>query len=183
MLSLRVWHTYIGIFIAPSVLFFALTGALQLFNLHEAHEGYQPAALVEKLSSVHKDQVFALKEQDEHPDAAAQPPTAPEEHEAEPKLGTLVLKWFFLAVALALSASTLLGLWIGLSLSHRRPYRLDAADFRGSGAARAHRALTKGLWAQERGVALRSGQRRPYAERRRRIADIADPAHGAGAVE
>jgi len=125
MLSIRVWHTYIGIFISPSVLFFALTGTLQLFNLHEAHDGYQPAVLLEKLSSVHKDQVFALKERDEHPDAAAaaqsqKSPAEPEEHEAEPKLATLLLKWFFLGVALALSASTLLGLWIGLSLSHRR---------------------------------------------------------------
>jgi hypothetical protein len=125
MLSLRVWHTYIGIFIAPSVLFFALTGALQLFSLHEAHDGYQPAALLEKLSSVHKDQVFALKEHEEHPDAPAvappeKQPAEPEEHEAAPKLGTVLSKWFFLGVALALSASTLLGLWIGLSLRHRR---------------------------------------------------------------
>jgi hypothetical protein len=39
---------------------FALTGATQIFNLYEAHGGYQSPAIVEKLSSVHQDQVFAF---------------------------------------------------------------------------------------------------------------------------
>ena len=30
----RQWHLYLGTFFAPSILFFALTGALQLFGLH-----------------------------------------------------------------------------------------------------------------------------------------------------
>jgi len=55
---LRQWHSYIGLFIAPSVIFFSLTGALQLFSLHEAHGTYQPPAILEKLASVHKDQVL-----------------------------------------------------------------------------------------------------------------------------
>jgi uncharacterized iron-regulated membrane protein len=29
MSSIRLWHSYIGILIAPSVIFFALTGALR----------------------------------------------------------------------------------------------------------------------------------------------------------
>ena len=49
-LLLRQWHGYLGAFIAPSVIFFALTGALQLFNLHEAHGDYRPAPIVERLS-------------------------------------------------------------------------------------------------------------------------------------
>jgi hypothetical protein len=58
--TIRQWHSYIGVFVAPSVLFFALTGSVQLFSLHEAHGHYEPPAIIEKLSSVHKDQVFAL---------------------------------------------------------------------------------------------------------------------------
>ncbi len=58
--TIRQWHSYLGLFIAPSVLFFALTGATQLFGLHESHGDYRPPAIVEKLSSVHKDQVFEL---------------------------------------------------------------------------------------------------------------------------
>jgi hypothetical protein len=53
-------HSYIGLFTAPNVLFFALTGAAQIFNLHEAHGSYRPPGIVEKLGSVHKDQVFAF---------------------------------------------------------------------------------------------------------------------------
>jgi uncharacterized iron-regulated membrane protein len=71
MQSIRTWHTYIGILIAPSVLFFAFTGSLQLFSLHEAHDSYKPPPVIEKLASVHKDQVFALKEHDHEPEPSA----------------------------------------------------------------------------------------------------------------
>jgi hypothetical protein len=123
MPSIRTWHTYIGILIAPSVLFFALTGALQIFSLHEAHDSYVPPPLLEKLSSVHKDQVFARKEHEEDkPSAAgAAPDHAPPESEPGPSMGTTLLKWYFLAVALGLSVSTLLGLWLGLThIRHKR---------------------------------------------------------------
>jgi hypothetical protein len=114
---LRRWHSYIGLFIAPSVLFFALTGAVQIFNLHEAHDGYHPAIWVEKLSAVHKDQVFRKPEEHESPEAtptgaAAPPPPEEEERVSAP---TLALKWFFLAVALGLSGSTCIGVWMGLT--------------------------------------------------------------------
>jgi hypothetical protein len=126
MSSIRLWHTYIGILIAPSVIFFALTGALQIFNLHESHGQYEPPPLIEKLSSLHKDQVFAQKPHDEHEpdvqtgnDQQRHPPPA-EPHDEAPALGTVLLKWFFLFVALALATSTLLGLWIGLTHTQRK---------------------------------------------------------------
>jgi uncharacterized iron-regulated membrane protein len=130
MASIRTWHTYLGILIAPSVLFFALTGALQLFSLHEAHGTYHPLPVIEKLASVHKDQVYALGHHEEPPPeapaAGAQPPhdahpPAPAEHEDEPAIGTPLLKWFFLVVALGLATSTVLGLWMGLThIRHKR---------------------------------------------------------------
>ena len=130
MASIRTWHTYLGILIAPSVLFFALTGALQLFSLHEAHGTYHPRPVIEKLSSVHKDQVYALGHHEqpppEAPAAGTQPandahPPAPAEHEDEPAIGTPLLKWFFLVVALGLATSTVLGLWMGLThIRHKR---------------------------------------------------------------
>jgi hypothetical protein len=125
MPSIRTWHAYLGILIAPSVLFFALTGALQIFSLHEAHDSYVPPQLLEKLSSVHKDQVFALKahadehHHDEH--AADEHGATPPEPEEEPALATTLLKYFFLVVASALCVSTLLGLWLGLThVRHKR---------------------------------------------------------------
>jgi len=117
MSSIRLWHSYIGILIAPSVIFFALTGALQIFNLHESHGSYTPPALIEKLSSMHKDQVFEQKHHEQEVEAESkndQQPPPPEEQQG-PTLGTMLLKWFFLFVALALTSSTGLGVWIGLT--------------------------------------------------------------------
>ena len=71
MMLIRQLHLYLGVFIAPSILFFAFTGSLQLFSLHEAHGAYKPPALIEKLGSLHKDQVFADKAKRPAPAAGA----------------------------------------------------------------------------------------------------------------
>ena len=119
MLNIRRWHSYIGLFIAPSVLFFSLTGAAQLFSLHEAHGKYQPPAIVEKLSSVHKDQVFAFGNHHAPPDSDAQSPGTGDDDD-KTDLSTWLLKGFFLLVALCLAASTSLGLWMGLTQTNRK---------------------------------------------------------------
>ncbi|HUO22582.1 MAG TPA: hypothetical protein VMU59_08720 [Caulobacteraceae bacterium] len=54
---IRQIHTWLAVFIAPSVLFFAITGGLQLYHLHENHGDYQAPALLQELASVHKDQI------------------------------------------------------------------------------------------------------------------------------
>jgi hypothetical protein len=122
MSSIRLWHTYIGILIAPTVIFFALTGALQIFSLHEAHGNYEPPVLIEKLSALHKDQVFAVKHHDdEHePESGNDAEHSHAPAEDSPALGVTLLKWFCLFVALALATSTSLGLWIGLTHVQRK---------------------------------------------------------------
>jgi len=124
--TIRRWHAYIGLFIAPSVIFFALTGATQLYGLHEAHGRYRPPAIVEKLSSLHKDQVFAFGHRHEPaPDAdPGKPGAAPDDDDKE-ETSTLILKGFFLIVALGLTFSSAFGAWLGLT-QIRRP-RLAAA--------------------------------------------------------
>ena len=126
MASIRIWHNHLGVFIAPSILFFSITGAWQLFSLHEAEGTYAPPAIIEKLSSVHKDQIFVRTKRDVERDSAAastqqagpsQP--APDDEEKTP-IPTLLLKWFFLLVAVSLSVTTLLGLWMGLRHPARR---------------------------------------------------------------
>ncbi len=136
---LRQWHTYIGAFIAPSVLFFALTGAIQLFSLHEAHDGYKPPVLIEKLASVHKDQVFRAKDDHHggHDDAASGPSDDGDHHDADhnqsahagpararpvdtAQIRTWALKWVFAVVALGLVASTLIGLWLAFTSGKRK---------------------------------------------------------------
>jgi hypothetical protein len=123
----RQWHAYIGLFIAPSVLFFAITGAIQLFNLHEAHGSYRPAVLVQMLSAVHKDQVFEQpRERTPHSEdsESAVHSGGAEEHPSneadEEKPTTLALKWFFLLVGLGLTLSTSIGVWMGLTQVRRQ---------------------------------------------------------------
>ena len=132
MLTVRQWHTYIGAFVAPSVLFFAFTGSLQLFSLHEAHGAYTPPAIFEALGHVHKDQVLSLKAKpgakgaqaedehdhdhagggDHHGAAKTPPPPKP--------WPVMALKWLFLTVAIGLMTSTLLGLWLAFTFGRRK---------------------------------------------------------------
>lgn len=122
-MSIRRWHAYLGLLIAPSVLFFSLTGAVQLFNLHEAHGSYRPSPLIEKLSSVHKDQVFepghhgppAAEAVDGPPPAGASPGPGPHQEDDKAELPTTLLKSYFLVVALALALSTAFGIWMGIT--------------------------------------------------------------------
>ena len=124
MLTVRQWHTYIGAFVAPSVLFFAVTGSLQLFSLHEAHGAYTPPALVEHLGRVHKDQMWQApaKAGPAHPDEQDHDHHAgPSGHPEAPKpWPVMALKWLFLTVAVGLVTSTLLGVWMALTFGRRK---------------------------------------------------------------
>jgi hypothetical protein len=124
MMTVRQIHTYIGAFIAPSVLFFTFTGSLQLFSLHEAHGAYTPPAIVEALGRVHKDQVLR-----ETPAPAAKGAAAEDEHahhhhatpaKATPAWPVMALKWVFLSVAVGLMTSTLLGLTLAFTSARRK---------------------------------------------------------------
>ena len=129
--TLRRWHLYLGLLTAPSIIFFALTGAAQLFHLHEAHDSYQPLALVEKLASLHKDQVIQLGHHQAGPppeaasgntvsNAAGSPKPARERDENRESWNTLLLKFCFLVVALALATTSAFGVWIALTQTRSR---------------------------------------------------------------
>lgn len=137
MLILRQVHTYFGMFIAPSLLFFALTGAIQLFSLHEPHGDYHPPAIIEKLGMLHKKQVFAVRAaRGPGRGAAAQGGHAArdQDHAAgridhdkgagRPKpahtLSKTLLQYFFLLVCFGLVLSTLVGMWLGVRYTRRK---------------------------------------------------------------
>lgn len=58
----RYTHLYLGVFIAPALLFFAFTGALQTFSLHETIRGssYKPPAWIATLAQIHKKQTMTI---------------------------------------------------------------------------------------------------------------------------
>ena len=121
MRIVRQLHLYVGMFCAPSILFFAATGAIQLFGLHEANRdtGYAPPAVIEKLGQVHIHQRYAAKPKRPGPPAVS-PATAAPPAKASPAPAperVAPIKWVFLLTALGLILSTLLGLWIGLTQS------------------------------------------------------------------
>jgi hypothetical protein len=118
---IRQLHLYLGAFTAPALLFFALTGGLQAFGLHEAHRGsdYRPPAWLATMAQLHKKQTTvvpahkrrppqAAKARDTAPraDVAASAGPAPRAPNAWP------LKVFVALVALGLFLSTLSGVYM-----------------------------------------------------------------------
>lgn len=88
---LRRLHQYLGLFFAPSLLLFALSGALQTYRWQEP-KGYggTPPAWIVWMASVHKDQALprapkAGGEEGAKPPAAEAAPKAPPAKGAERK--------------------------------------------------------------------------------------------------
>jgi hypothetical protein len=92
------------------LIFYCLSGSLQLFDLHEAHGTYEPGPVLSAVGNIHKNQVVAspAKPVDSRPKLkkTAPRPTPPV---------TMALKILICAEALALVITTLIGIWIGVT--------------------------------------------------------------------
>jgi hypothetical protein len=127
---LRQTHLYLGIFIAPAILFFAFTGALQTFSLHEnAKDGsYKPSRWIVILAQIHKKQTMQIPPPKVQTSAASQPdgrhkterPANPVETPNPPGHSPLPLKIFFLVVSVGLFASTFSGLYMSYKYSRSK---------------------------------------------------------------
>jgi len=126
--SLRQLHLYLGVFAAPALLFFAFTGAIQTFSLHETTRGssYKPPRWAVVLAQIHKKQTPVVAKKPQPPagasgksEASAKPKveadpmreaasTAPVERQHHP----LPLKIFFLIASISLTLSTLTGIYM-----------------------------------------------------------------------
>jgi hypothetical protein len=116
---IRQCHVYVSVFVAPSLLFFAFTGALQTFRIPDDKAA---PALIQKLARLHKDDVFALKPvRPKRPEAAphAKVERAPEAKPAAER-STTALKWFFTAISIGVGLTTLFGLWMALAHNRRK---------------------------------------------------------------
>jgi len=134
----RLVHLYLGVFTAPALLFFAFTGALQTFSLHETTRGsdYKPPQWAVVLGQIHKKQTPVVPVRRQPPVAVAgaqggqagSPQAAAGQAQAEREgaagsgqgsggmLGRvhhpLPMKIFFLVVSVGLLLSTLTGIYM-----------------------------------------------------------------------
>lgn len=123
--SARLVHLYLGVFTAPALLFFAFTGAVQTFGLHETQRGssYQPPKVLVELGQLHKKQTLVLQQR-RPPEPNARPKDAtsaealtkspkPDQTNPQPKPKNLIpMKIFFLIVSLGLLLSTITGVYM-----------------------------------------------------------------------
>jgi hypothetical protein len=117
--AIRQIHVYLSVFVAPSLIFFALTGALQTFRIPDDKAA---PALIQKLARVHKDDVFAVKPARPAKPSQGSGHAAAKAAEAkpQPKPATEALKWVFGAISVIIAATTALGLWMALAYHKRR---------------------------------------------------------------
>jgi hypothetical protein len=130
----RKIHLYVGVFIAPALLFFSFTGAVQTLNLHETTQGssYVPPKWLVALGQLHKKQTTVVPVRQPKPagatgDSAQGPSTdrrpgpstqnRPQsmkgiEASAPTANRHLPMKAFFLLVAMGLAVSTLTGTYM-----------------------------------------------------------------------
>lgn len=140
--ALRTLHLYLGVFIAPMLIFFAVTGGLQTFGLHESSRGssYEPPAWLASMAQLHKKQTTVVRQRRARPVPAEKPRVvAPAEtgavaeralvsgdHGTLPARNLWPMKIFFALVALGLLTSVLSGLYMAWRFS-RKPRLVGAA--------------------------------------------------------
>jgi hypothetical protein len=128
--TVRLGHHYLGVFLAPAILFFTFTGALQAFSFHESTTGssYKPANWIVVLAQIHKKQTTQLPAHKPQPPASSPAGTSSSpETTVSPAQATnravhhpLPLKMFFLIVCVGLSASTATGLYMSYKYSRKK---------------------------------------------------------------
>ena len=93
MKRIRQIHLYLGVLLAPMILFFALSGALQTFRLQDSPKGstYTPPSWVVWVADVHKDQ-------------------RPSHVQGTPR--STPMKWFVVLMSLGLIATSILGVYM-----------------------------------------------------------------------
>lgn len=135
---LRFLHLYLGVFTAPALIFFAVTGGLQTFSLHEAARdgSYKPPAWLASMGMLHKKQTTAVPQRRprELPGGQANVPGAtPAARDtprsvgggekspagSAPKKNLLPMKIFFAVVSLSLLISTLTGIYLSWRYTRR----------------------------------------------------------------
>ncbi len=134
--AIRQVHLCCGIFFAPTIIFFCITGAFQTFGLHESkpEDSFQTPPWLAAAAEVHKNQAYKLSKpvEDEsttkvepanvekvNPESAKTP--EPKITRKKPKKHTSqVLKWFVLFMAIGLIVGALSGIYMAFTYKRDR---------------------------------------------------------------
>jgi hypothetical protein len=129
----RLLHLYLGVFTAPALIFFSITGGLQTFSFHETTRGssYVPPKIFTQLAQLHKKQTLVVPAKKPQPPAQTKPedksaidkpasdkstdhiPSVPRPETPPAKTKNLLpMKFFFLIVAISLFTSVVTGLYM-----------------------------------------------------------------------
>ncbi|EEF62652.1 hypothetical protein [Pedosphaera parvula] len=108
MRTLRRVHTYLGVFFAPLLLFFVLTGWYQTVNHDRLKSPAEAETLLQKLRTVHVDQIY------------------PSEHEVKRPSSRTSFQVLVVTMAIALVVTVLLGIVLAFR-SIRNPWPVCAA--------------------------------------------------------
>ncbi len=114
MRNIRLVHFYLGVFFAPLIIFFAFSGTLQVFKLHEAYRDTPRSQgdWIAWFGQFHKEQAWIPPRA--APAKAAAPKAPAESNLAKP------MKWFVALMGVALIATTCLGLYVAFNYPGRR---------------------------------------------------------------
>ena len=111
MKNARLVHFYLGVFFAPLIIFFAFTGLLQVFKLHESYREIPGSQgdWIAWFGQFHKEQAWV-------PPRVAPAKPAPKKEGVYGK----PMKWLVALMGAGLMASAILGLYIAFSYPSRR---------------------------------------------------------------
>lgn len=124
--SLRQWHHYFGVFLAPAILFFAFSGLIQVIGWQDQRNP-PPPGWVSAIAGIHKHQMVP-KPRPAAPAEPARKPVAPraggdDDHDHG---AFSPLKIFAMLTAVGLFVTTLIGLTIALGTRAMRRRSLIA---------------------------------------------------------
>ncbi|MFA5968853.1 MAG: PepSY domain-containing protein [Sphingomonas sp.] len=116
---LRQYHNWLGLFFAPAIIFFALSGTMQMLGFQDRAPGYQPPGWISLIANVHK---HGMVQRPGKPRAAPSPAPkatpAPEKkpaetgHDDHEEAGLGLFKLFATILGLLLATASVLGIFI-----------------------------------------------------------------------
>jgi hypothetical protein len=118
--SLRLYHHYIGVFLAPAILFFSFSGLIQVIGIQDQRNP-PPPGWVSYMAGIHKHQMPPKP----RPAAPERKPEgrASDKHDDDHDHGGLTpLKIFALLVAIGLFVTT--SIWLTIALGNRATRRV-----------------------------------------------------------